>query len=426
MRTLDLPAVTPAPIGSVPSAVDGAGVSDVPAARPMRICILMQNLGWGGSELHTLELTRALIARGHAVTLVELGLPVFEAHPVVRELGVRVVRIDLGKPPESVGFTEWRRAFRGLGCEVAVFSKGWVFAGNAMLDLAARLTFRRYLTIEHVTPPPRPRKGNRRYFGAIPGSWWWRKMLLEQGPPVYIRSVGPQRIVGVSHAVTEELRGYAFPRRKLQPIPNGIDGERYRPDPAARAATRAAWNIPAEALVLGTVGRLTLEHKGQDIGVALFARLVAEHPDRDLRYVLVGDGPDRHLLEQQVAALGLGERVRLVGHTERPWEAHAALDLFVMPSRFEGIGLVLLEAMASGAVPIAFGVGGVRDVIADPGLGWLVAPEDREGMYRALQAAVAQPVEERAAMGRRGRAHVLRHYRAAEQYRKIVTLVEGG
>jgi glycosyltransferase involved in cell wall biosynthesis len=411
---------------SEPVANDSSDTGVAPAMQPQRVCIIMQNLGWGGSELHTLELARALIARGHAVTVVELGLPVFDEHPVVRELGVRVVRIDLGKPPESVGFGEWRRVFRGLGCDLAVFSKGWVFAGSAMLDLAARLTFRRYITIEHVTPPPRPRKGSRRYLGAIPGSWWWRKMLFEQGPPVYIRSVGPERIIGVSRAVVEELRGYSFPRRKLRPIPNGIDGERYRPDPVARAATRAAWGIPANALVLGTVGRLTLEHKGQDVAVALFARLVAEHPGRDLRYILVGDGPDREPLERQVASLGLSDRVRLVGHSERPWEAHAALDLFVMPSHFEGIGLVLLEAMASGAVPIAFGVGGVRDVIADPGLGWLVAPEDREEMYRALQAAVALPVQERAVMAGRCRAHVLLHYRAVEQYRKIVTLLEGG
>jgi glycosyltransferase involved in cell wall biosynthesis len=81
--------------------------------------------------------------------------------------------------------------------------------------------------------------------------------------------------------------------------------------------------------------------------------------------------------------------------------------------------------MASGAVPIAFGVGGVRDVIADPSLGWLIPPRDREAMFQAMQAAVDQPVEARIAMARRCRDHVVTHYRAAEQYRKVVELIEG-
>ena len=384
----------------------------------------MQTLSWGGCELHTLALARALTERGHTVTLVELGLQVFGQHPVPRELGARVVRIDLGKPPDTVTFGEWRRAFRALECDVAVFSKGWVFAGNTALDLAARLTFRRYVTIEHVTPPPRPRKSRKRYLGVLPGLWWWRKMLFEKGPPVYIRSIGPQHVVGVSRAVTEELGGYAFPRRKLRPIPNGIDGDRYRPDVAQRAATRAAWGVPAEALVFGSVARIDFNHKGQDIAVALFARLVAANPERDLRYVLVGDGVDRAAVGRQIEALGLGGRVLLPGHTERPWEAHCALDVFLMPSHFEGIGLALLEAMASEVVPIAFGVGGVRDVIATPALGWLIGPEDRDAMYRAMQSAVDQPAEVRAATGRTCRAHVLAHYQASEQYRKLVALIE--
>jgi glycosyltransferase involved in cell wall biosynthesis len=386
----------------------------------------MQNLGWGGSELHTLELTRVLRERGHQVTLVQLGLPVFEQHPAPQALGAPVVRLDFGKPAEKVRLAEWRRRFGELGCEVAVFSKGWVFAGNAALDLAARLTFKRYITIEHITPPKRPPRSTKRYLGFLPGLWWWRKMLFEKGPPVYVRSIGPQRIVGVSHAVTNELHGYAFPRRKLRPIPNGVDGDRYRPDPVQRAATRAAWGIPDDAFVFGTVGRIDFDHKGQDITVALFARLVAANPGRDLRYVLVGDGPHRAAVERQIASLGLGDRVLVTGHTERPWEAHCALDVFLMPSHFEGIGLALLEAMACEVVPIAFGVGGVRDVIFGPKVGWQIPAEDREVMYRAMQAVLDQPSAARATIGRRCRNHILEHYRAAEQYRKIVALIEGG
>jgi glycosyltransferase involved in cell wall biosynthesis len=369
------------------------------------------------------ELIRTLIQRGDAVTLVELGEQVFAAHAAL-PAGVRLVGFQFELSPREVEFTRWLRLLRSIPCDAAVFAKGHVSVGNAGLDLAARLCFPRYTVIEHISPPPPPAPARpKKHLGFIPGLGFWRVPYIWA---IYARSLGPRKIIGVSRALLRELRrDYWYPRRKLIPVPNGIDTERNRPDPVNRAASRAAWGVPADALVFGTVGRLLISHKQQDIAIAAFAELRSRHPDRDPWYVLVGEGPDRRQLEAVAREAGVGHRVVFAGFSERPWELHCAFDVFVLSSRTEGTPLALLEGMASGACPIAMDVGGVADVIADPSLGWLVPAGDRAGLLAAMEAALLQSPAERAAMARRAREHVRRGFEAREQFGKVAALVEG-
>jgi glycosyltransferase involved in cell wall biosynthesis len=356
------------------------------------------------------------------VTLAEFGEPFFGTHTRL-PASVKLVTLRFTEAPEEVGFARWVAILRGLDCQVGVFAKGWVHSGNLALDLAARLVFRRFVVIEHVSPPKPPRPDSKKHFGFVPGvGLWWRKLKWQ----VYRRSIGPQHVVGVSRALLRELAEYWYPSHKLVPVLNGIDSDLYRPDPVQRAASRAAWGVPADAFVFGTVGRLLICHKAQDLAIAAFARLRAAHPDRDPWYVLVGDGPDREQLRAQALAAGVAHRVVFAGYTEQPWAAHCALDVFVLPSKFEGTPLALLEAMASGASPIAMDVGGVADVIADPGLGWLVPPDNPEQLYAALEGALLQSPAEHAGMAQRSRAHVEHGFRAREQFGRIAALVEEG
>jgi glycosyltransferase involved in cell wall biosynthesis len=144
----------------------------------------------------------------------------------------------------------------------------------------------------------------------------------------------------------------------------------------------------------------------------------------DLQLVLVGEGSETRRLQQISANLGLQERVRLETFTHSPWLVYPALDVFLMPSRTEGLPLGLLEAMACGCCPIAMGVGGVPDVITSPELGWLVNPEDRAGFYRAMQAAARSNASELSAMGRRARAHIVSHFDERAQYLKFAEQIE--
>jgi glycosyltransferase involved in cell wall biosynthesis len=252
------------------------------------------------------------------------------------------------------------------------------------------------------------------------GLWWYKAVW-----GVRLRYVGPHRVVTVSRPALEELQRYGCPAEKLVAIPNGVDVDRNRPDPALRAAARERWGVPAEAVVFGTVARLAYWHKGQDIAIEQFAELLRRTGRRDVWYVLVGDGPDRERLETQARTAGVGDRVLFTGYSEQPWEAHCGIDFPLLASRFEGTPLALAEAMAAGSVPIAMSVGGMPDLIPSEAIGWLVPSGDRPGFLAALEAALALTPAARRTMGARAREHVVAQFNGAVQYGKVAALLEG-
>lgn len=391
---------------------------------PRRVCVLISSDTWGGAELHTLALTAALAARGHDCVIVELDQPLITARRDLVAPGVDVQAAPLGPSAGRVSFARTYRFLRRLGCDVGVFAKSWSGVGSVRLELACRLAFGgRFLTIEHLMPPPRRPKTRGRHFGGlVPGlglSWY------ATGLRVYIRSIFPKRIVTVSRSVAEDLvDGYWFPSRKMVPIPNGIDPDRFVPDPEARARIRAAWNIPQDAVVFGSMGRLSIPDKALDVSISLFARLCDEMPESSAWYVMVGAGRHEAKLKELAGAGGWGSRILFPGPSDRPWEVLCGMDVLLMPSRQEGIPFVLLEAMACGCCPVAMGVGGVGDVLTDPALGWIFPPGDSVNFLRAMKAALALGPEGRAAIGRRARAHIVNNFRSAEQYAKLVDVIE--
>jgi glycosyltransferase involved in cell wall biosynthesis len=131
-------------------------------------------------------------------------------------------------------------------------------------------------------------------------------------------------------------------------------------------------------------------------------------------------------LEQAARAAGLGERVVFAGFSARPWEAYPGLDVFLLPTHDEALSLALLEAMSSGCCPVAMGVGGVPEVLSDPATGWLVPAADRARFVAAMEAALGLDDEERAALGRAARAHVVARFDAQRQYAALADVIEEG
>lgn len=202
-------------------------------------------------------------------------------------------------------------------------------------------------------------------------------------------------------------------------VPNGIDIAAH---PAAdrweRARARERLGIGVGPLAV-CVGRLCRQ-KGQALLLEAWRQVAAALPDA--RLVLVGDGPDRAELRRQ-------ERhdVRLAGACEDPGDWYAAADLVVCPSRWEGMALVPLEAMARGRSVVATDVTGMREAIL-PGAGALTPPENVASLADAITVRLRQPALADAE-GRVGRDHVvIRHTvaRTAEAidrlYRELLTL----
>lgn len=134
-------------------------------------------------------------------------------------------------------------------------------------------------------------------------------------------------------------------RARMQIIPNAIETQNFVFDPAARARLRAELQLQPEDLVVGHVGRF--EHqKNHEFLLRVFAVLWRRDPA--FKLVMVGNGTLVQAVRQQAAALGMEAAVRFVPATPRVNEYYSAFDLFCLPSRFEGLGIVLVEAQTNG------------------------------------------------------------------------------
>ncbi|MFF8831733.1 glycosyltransferase [Streptomyces sp. NPDC015131] len=219
------------------------------------------------------------------------------------------------------------------------------------------------------------------------------------------------RVICVSEA--ERRRGeHAGVRAPCSVVHNGVDARRFTAGPG-RAAARAALGLPPTAPLVVCVGRLCRQ-KGQDLLLQAWPAVLDEVPDA--RLVLVGDGPAadelRATANELHAARRAGARrpVTFAGAVtdSAPW--YRAADLAVQPSRWEGMALAPLEAMAAGRPAVLTDVDGARESLP-PGAETycLVRPGDPAALSGALAALLRRPVL-REALGRRAQRHVLHRF----------------
>jgi glycosyltransferase involved in cell wall biosynthesis len=164
-------------------------------------------------------------------------------------------------------------------------------------------------------------------------------------------------------------------------VPSGVPTARLRQAAPARAAARAKLGLPAGAFVVAGVGRL-VPIKGFDVLVDALPALAARVPSAQA--LLIGDGEERAALEARAAALGVGARLSITGAVTDVGGVLAAADVLAAPSRNEGMGRVLVEAMAIGLPVVGTTVGGIPDVIINGECGYLVAPDDAHALAEAL------------------------------------------
>jgi glycosyltransferase involved in cell wall biosynthesis len=158
--------------------------------------------------------------------------------------------------------------------------------------------------------------------------------------------------------------------------------------------------------VVGTIARLAPQ-KGIDVLLAAVPSLLQAAPGA--RVVIVGGGPLEDELRARADELGLGEAVSFLGPVENARDLLPSFDVFVLPSRWEGMPIALLEARAAGLPCVATEVGGVRDIVADGADGRVVPVEDADALAGAL-AELAGDEELRERWGRIARERVAREF----------------
>jgi glycosyltransferase involved in cell wall biosynthesis len=228
------------------------------------------------------------------------------------------------------------------------------------------------------------------------------------------------RVVCVSQGQAAKVRRAGVPGKRVTVIHNAIRADRFAaPLPQGREVLQGLFPEPRR-LIVGAAGRLSPE-KGLGVLVQAAERVCRQRPD--VGFVLFGDGPLRDRLRHDIALAGLGGRFVLAGFRGDLDGLIPHLDLLALPSFTEGLPNVVLEAMAAAVPVVATAVGGTPEVVEEGVTGHLVSPGDAEALAERLAQVLASP--ERQAMGRCGRARVLREFTFAGQARQYERFFEG-
>ncbi|MBV6287009.1 glycosyltransferase family 4 protein [Pseudomonas aegrilactucae] len=201
----------------------------------------------------------------------------------------------------------------------------------------------------------------------------WLSLQLCRTPTI-------DQVICVAESIKRIHRQAGVAEGKLRVIPNGLPEACALP---ARHPTDGRW-------LAGFVGRLSQE-KGPDLFLDSLIPLCQRHPGLDA--VMLGDGPQREALQARIDAAGLSERIRLPGFQRDMRQWMTRLDALVISSRTEGTPMILLEAMQDGVPVVAFGVGGIPDVIEHGRNGLLATPLAPDELATQLQALMLDPAQ---------------------------------
>lgn len=221
--------------------------------------------------------------------------------------------------------------------------------------------------------------------------------------------------IAVSEEVEASIRRHVADPGPLTVIPNGIDVDRFDPTIIDPVAARRTLGLPLDVPVVGTVAVFRVQ-KALEHWLTAAATIRQALPDT--RFLIAGDGPLRDELNAQARSLGLEDAIIWTGLLEDVRPALAAMDLFLMSSRFEGLPLALLEAMAMEKLVVATDVGGVSQVLDSGVDGLVVGPEDPGALSSAV-LGLLEGRHHRATMREAARKRAVTSFGMATMSRRI-------
>lgn len=356
---------------------------------PLRFLFLIDNLRPGGTQKALLAVVRAVSTTRAKATVWCLGGS-SEFEEKFRALGVPVLGV-----PQSRGqvITEPLALLRYLHREKVSLVQTMLFHSNVIGRIAGRLA--RWLNRDAKLPivVSSVRASNVR-------NRFWQFRLERCTAPL------ADAFTAVSRRTLDfAVRREGFVRRRATVIPNGIDIEQWRnqPDPAS---ARAELELERDAFVVGTLGRLH-EQKGHRYLLEAARAVLSQMPNAV--FLMAGYGPLREALEARADELGIGSSVRFLGYRTDVPRILAALDVFALPSLWEGMSNAILEAMAASKPVVATAVDGNVEQVRHVETGLLVPPGDAKALARAI-LELGQDRATAEQMGRRGRERVGRDF----------------
>lgn len=344
----------------------------------------------GGMRLHLMLLVRGLIRRGFETGIVS---PSPEMAGFAAELGIPGVIAPIGDLPGPLDIAAGRKirdAIRSLRPDI-------VHCHGLRAAWVGRPAARRYGRPTIVT-----------YHATLDGG----NLLFRAG------TIALERIMAgwnaLSIAVSRDVRRdieirLGLASHTVATILNGIELAPFRPQRSGDEI-RKSLNLPAGAVVIGTVARLCPQ---KDLSTLFHAAKSVMAANRAVYLVVVGDGPLRRSLEGLAVRLGIADRLLMLGRREDVPALLGAMDIFALSSRYEGAPLALMEAMAAGLPVVATAVGGINDLIEEGRTGFRSPPQDPAALGDRL-AEMAADRELRREIGERAREFAFKYLDAAK------------
>lgn len=363
----------------------------------------------GGGELYLVGLAEGLSRQGHSVDVLVSTLPRMDRLAQLLAPWARVHRhpyrgtydtplrslAPLFAPAQVRSFA---RLFRELNPHLIHINKQNVEDGLDLL-LAARRSCLPYLATIHIT----------RSMAALGA----RAGLLRDAVSRRILRRANCPYIAIAEACQADLAAQLGPPHaaSIHRVWNGV----RQPAPGDRHAIRASWGLEPHHLLLGCVARLEPQKNP-----LFLLQLLAGLPPH-VRLVWIGDGSLRTHFAAETHRLALADRVRLTGWCDDAPQRLAALDLFLLPSQYEGLPLAILEAMAAGLPCVVSDVDGVREAVLDGTTGRLCRFNNQPDWLAALQPLIAD-ADARARLGAAARQRYHQHFSLDAMARETVNV----
>jgi glycosyltransferase involved in cell wall biosynthesis len=357
---------------------------------------LVEGFGWGGAEKKLFELVKCMNREKFHTTICSLGMNDNLQHEA-ESLGVDIVtivrkkRIDLSLIPKVAHLMNERQI------DVVMTT---LFYADVLGPIAGKFSrVKAVFSWETISAP----------------EWLYKRRLW----PYRFAIRYCDRVIAVSEATArflKEKRG--VPADKVLVIPYGVNLEKFNLN--TKNEIRKEFGLNAKDCVIGVVGRLHPQ-KGHVYLIDAAVQIVKEFPDT--KFVFAGDGDLRHELEERIKARQLEKHFLFVGYRMDIANVMSSFDIFVLPSLYEGLPNVVLEAMASGKPVVATSVDGTVEAVVDGETGYLVQPTDVEALQKALLRLLGDRELARK-MGKKGRERVEQIFSLEKQVRSFEELYQ--
>jgi glycosyltransferase involved in cell wall biosynthesis len=353
---------------------------------------------WGGLEMQSLEISRALRDRGHTVWLAALP----GSH--------------LAKEAQQLHITT-----------LALPVHGYVHPG--LVWRLAKFLRTQYIQIIHcqhsrdiATLVPAMQLSGR----SVPivlskrmGSYISKKDLFHRYTYRHVR-----RVLAISNVIHRNvLATTPIAPDRVVTFFDAVDLRRFTISPGQRQAARSMFGVPGQTVVIGFVGRMSPGKGHEDLLQA--ARLLRDRGSNS-RFLVVGDASHgeeeyAHTIRMLACTLEVDDRVTFAGYRADIPSLMAAFDILAFPSLAESFGVVLIEAMAMGLPVVSTNTDGVVDIVADGVSGIMVPRQDARALADGLERLIGDP-DLRVRMGRAGRARVEEFFDREEQITRLEQL----